>query len=64
MRWVDVRRGDDKLRAIGDRGRCQLDALRHRSWAVIDPGQQMKVQLDVAHSLMIGVPGHDSVTIV
>lgn len=62
--WVDVRGGKHQPGAVGDRGHRQLNALRYRRRTVIDSGQQMKVQLNVVHSPMIGVPDHDPVTIV
>lgn len=61
---VNMRGREHQPRAIRDRGCCQLNALLHRRRTVIDPGQQMKVQLNIVHNPIIGAPNHNPVTIV
>jgi hypothetical protein len=46
---VHVRRRDDRARAVGDGRPRERDALLDARGPVVDPGEQVEVQLDVPH---------------
>ena len=59
-----VRSGDDRVGALGDRRLGEVEAGVHVARAVVDPGKQMEVKIDVRHLTgSIGARGRHPVTL-